>query len=149
MKKSTIKRRKRVVPAYHEAPSTEGPSPQPTTSASPEPAGEGEEQAEESSDVPAAKRRRPPPSIDFTGYDAGVAPQKKDEQESASSMADYAVQAQRAAAVAEHGSSDGADGENDRGKVNRRAQLLQQAEAMRAALRAKEKEIDDLSLGEK
>lgn len=151
MKKSTIKRRKRVVPAYPEASPTEAPRSQPATSASPEPLSDADEQTETTSEGPATKRRRPPPPIDFTDYDPG-ATTKDDAQSSArdqAAVADYARQAQLAAAAAEHGRVDlalreGSNADADRKKMERRAQLLREAEAMRAALRAKEKEIDDL-----
>jgi hypothetical protein len=43
--------------------------------------------------------------------------------------------------------ADGADAEEERAalKAERRAQLMREAEVMRAALRAKEREIDDLT----
>ena len=142
MKKSTIKRRKRVVPAYPEAPSADGPPSQPATSTSPEPVSEREEKGEANTEAPAAKRRRPPPSIDFTGYDPGTT----NAEDGPSNISDYARQAELAAAAAHQNrirpSSDGDD--DDRSKLERREALLREAEAMRAALRAKEREIDDL-----
>ena len=151
MKKSTIKRRKRVVPAYPQEPPTEGLSPHPAASTSPEPLSEREEQAEVSADGPATKRRRPPPSIDFTGYDlAPPVSSSKDKKEaktdrsseSTDSMADYAAQAERAAAAAAAEPREGSH--TNQQILERRAQLQREAEAMRIALRAKEKEIDDL-----
>lgn len=157
MKKSTIKRRKRVVPAYPEATSAEGPPSQPGTPISPEPVSEREEQAEADADAPAAKRRRPPPSVDYTGYDprstniedgipvdGGV-----DKPDVPNIGSDYAMQAEVAAAAA-HQSRKGSprsqfiDVDTDQRKLERRTELLREAEAMRAALAAKEKEIDDL-----
>jgi GATA-binding protein, other eukaryote len=65
MKKSTIKRRKRVVPAYPDTPVTPhiaAPPPTSVSSTSPEPSSIPQDTS------PAAKRRRPPPTVDYTGY---------------------------------------------------------------------------------
>ena len=157
MKKSTIKRRKRVVPAYPEAPFTEGPPSQSATSASPEPGSNGEEQAEVNADAPAAKRRRPPLSVDFSGYqpeainaEDSFAPNRDEHNaKSPSGDTDYARQAELAAAAAQQSRLDPSsrgvgEAESDTGKLERRAELLREADAMRAALAAKEKEINDL-----
>ena len=129
MKKSTIKRRKRVVPAYPDAPIDEGAPSQHTVSASPEPVDEDIKQAEDGAEAPAAKRQRPPPSIDFTGYDPSSAPSTS-EPEHQKVAADYAHQVAEAFRMQE--------------RQKRRFELQQEAEAMRVALRAKEKELDDL-----
>jgi hypothetical protein len=152
MKKSTIKRRKRIAPAYPEASSAErtSTSPQPGTSASPEPIDVATEIALEG---PAAKRQRPPPSIDFTGYD----PESSSSiQVGSSAQSDY-VETARVASTSFTAVNDATrptaknnDNENDgsleldRRKTERRERLLREAEEMRAALRAKEQEISEL-----
>ncbi|KAL2438541.1 hypothetical protein ABEF95_011579 [Exophiala dermatitidis] len=179
MKKSTIKRRKRVVPAYPDVLRSDGNASQKTASTSPEPVSPEQGNPENSRDEsPAAKRRRPPPSVDYTGYvpgpsatDAGSATRPPSD--------DYTVQARLAAAAAEgmqldpllmdagrrqrdqlpriseppgsttgqHTTESDRDRERDREqwRNERRAQLMREAEVMRAALRAKEREIDDLT----
>ena len=166
MKKSTIKRRKRVVPAYPEAPR---PPTQHPRSASPEPTSSvPDEQPLAADSSPAPKRRRQPPSIDYTGYmpQTGVSEPSPTPQDTPDH---YAVQLQRAAAAAggmqldpalleagrrgqeqdatqpENQTSSNAEQERATLRVDRRAQLMREAEVMRAALRAKEREIDDLT----
>lgn len=173
MKKSTIKRRKRVVPAYPDTPRSVAAESQQAVSTSPEPVSpekEGRQTPTES--TPTAKRRRSPPTVDYTGYvpesSARDAPQSTQK-----AAEDYTVQAQLAAAAAEGMRLDpalvdasrrqreqdanmtrepefrtgGTTVEPDRGnwRAERRAQLMREAEVMRAALRAKEREIDDLT----
>lgn len=170
MKKSTIKRRKRVVPAYPDVVRTDGSAAAPTTaSISPEPTSpELEGQQESNSNTPGPKRKRLPPTVDYTGYIPEE--QTANKQTSPRKAADdFAVQAQLAAAAAEGMQLDPAlidNGHRQRGielppirelersidpsmgehlRGDRRAQLMREAEEMRAALRAKEREIDDLS----
>ncbi|OCT44982.1 GATA factor SREP [Cladophialophora carrionii] len=167
MKKSTIKRRKRVVPAYPDAPR---PATQQPASASPEPTASAAEEHQVSSDSsPALKRRRQPPTVDYTGY----VPQSSLSEgppTSQDTSDQYAINLQRAAAAAggmqldpalleagrrrqeqdathSEARADGAGSEEERGalRAERRAQLMREAEVMRAALRAKEREIDDLT----
>lgn len=146
MKKATIKRRKRVVPAYPDAPSQHG------TSTSPEPSSEREESRELHSEPPSAKRKRPLPSIDFTGYDPARDNQSDMVAESDSpDAAKYARQAQiAAAAAAEQERLDKSQDQNSddpdiaRKRIDRRQELVREAELMRAALRAKEQEINDM-----
>lgn len=174
MKKSTIKRRKRVVPAYPDAGRPEGSGAVPATaSISPEPASPELEDLQDSTpNSPAAKRKRLPPTVDYTGYipEASAAIRPVSPHKHAE---DFAVQAQLAAAAAEgmqldpalvnsphrhrgielppirelHRSIETATSGHLRGELlrgDRRAQLMREAEEMRAALRAKEREIDDL-----
>ncbi|EHY52687.1 GATA factor SREP [Exophiala dermatitidis] len=179
MKKSTIKRRKRVVPAYPDVLRSDGNASQKTTSTSPEPVSPEQGNPETSRDEsPAAKRRRPPPSVDYTGYVPG--PSAADATSATRQPSDdYTVQARLAAAAAEgmqldpllmdagrrqrdqlpriseppgstigqHTAESDRDRERDREqwRNERRAQLMREAEVMRAALRAKEREIDDLT----
>jgi hypothetical protein len=137
MKKATIKRRKRVVPAYTDSPS------QPGTSTSPEPSSEREESGEADPQPPSAKRQRPPPSIDFTGFDPTTPDAGKTQSAEA---ADYARQAQivaaATAAIGRHSYPEHTEAERKR--IDRREALLREAELMRAALKAKEKEIDEM-----
>ncbi|KAI1611122.1 GATA-binding protein [Exophiala viscosa] len=170
MKKSTIKRRKRVVPAYPDAPKADQGTSQTNVSVSPEPVSPTQDTQQESSDnAPPAKRRRPPPEVDYTGY----VPEPTNGDAKASiprSIDDYTVQAQLAAAAAEgmqldpaltdagrpRQEGDTAEGEQTGAPANaeedqegfrteRRTQLMREAEVMRAALRAKEREIDELT----
>lgn len=173
MKKSTIKRRKRVVPAYPDAPKPDHGTSQANVSTSPEPVSPTQEPQQESNDgAPAPKRRRPPPTVDYTGY----VPESTSGNAEASiprPIDDYTVQAQLAAAAAEGMQLDpaltdagrpqqeeaaaedpkdrtAADTTDDEVKrealrAERRTQLMREAEVMRAALRAKEREIDELT----
>ena len=113
--------------------------------------------AEGDSEAPAAKRRRPPPSIDFTGYDHSMelhqpgahpsASQRPDTDQTSktTSLVDFAHQAELAAVAARIDSQQiSGDSEIDRRRLERREELRREAEAMRAALRAKEREIDEL-----
>ncbi|KIW64313.1 hypothetical protein PV04_09257 [Phialophora macrospora] len=167
MKKSTIKRRKRVVPAYPDAPR---PATQQPASASPEPTALTPDEHQVPSDSsPATKRRRQTPTVDYTGY----VPQSSLSEGPTTSQDTsdhYAMRLQRAAAAAggmqldpalleagrrrqeqdatqSESRADDADAEQERAalKAERRAQLMREAEVMRAALRAKEREIDDLT----
>lgn len=166
MKKSTIKRRKRVVPAYPDSGKPLDMSVQPGTSTSPEPTVSAPDEQHMASDTsPAAKRRRPPPTVDYTGY----VPQTSLNEAapiSQESTDHVTVQLQRAAAAAggmeldpalveagrrrrEHDATAGQQSEDNANgsawRAERRAQLMREAEVMRAALRAKEREIDDLT----
>lgn len=177
MKKSTIKRRKRVVPAYPEAPVTIGsPSETPVSTGSPDPMIEDIDTGSEPSS--SAKRMRLPPIIDFTGYRPDLTTSdpaaykevnlpRRSPLLSAAPLSraqpateDYAMQAQLAAAAATDGmqldpalnlppyhsrtSPTTSTDDNERLKTERRATLMREAEVMRAALRAKEREIDEL-----
>jgi len=172
MKKSTIKRRKRVVPAYPDAPRADANASRKTLSTSPEPVSPEQEALQESAEnTPAPKRRRPLPTVDYTGYvpETAAVGTSRGAQNSSE---DYTVQLQLAAAAAEGMQLDpalvdagrrqreqdvaatqrtatsiertpvGQDRESWRSE--RRAQLMREAEVMRAALRAMEREIDDL-----
>lgn len=164
MKKSTIKRRKRVVPAYPDTPKPDHGTSQANVSTSPEPVSPTQEPQQESNDgAPAPKRRRPPPTVDYTGY----VPEYTSGNAEASiprPIDDYTVQAQLAAAAAEgmqldpaltdagrpqqeEAAADTTDDEVKREalRAERRTQLMREAEVMRAALRAKEREIDELT----
>ncbi|EXJ94525.1 GATA-binding protein, other eukaryote [Capronia coronata CBS 617.96] len=186
MKKSTIKRRKRVVPAYPDVSRSDGNASQKTVSASPEPVSPEQDYHDTLGDEsPAPKRRRPPPTVDYTGYVPG--PPAGDAPRSAQQPTeDYTVQARLAAAAAEDMQLDPSladtgrrqqeptprlseapapapvpastatpanvaitESERERDREHwrseRRAQLMREAEMMRAALRAKEREIDDLT----
>lgn len=176
MKKSTIKRRKRVVPAYPDVLRTDGNASQKTVSTSPEPVSPEQNYHETSGDPsPAPKRRRPPPPVDYTGYVPG--PSAADAPRSAQTPSDdYTVQARLAAAAAEGMQLDpllvdagrrqkepalrqndapspkpaapnslNSEGDREHWRNERRAQLMREAEEMRAALRRKEREIDDLT----
>lgn len=160
MKKSTIKRRKRVVPASGEG---DAPSSASHTSVSPEPQADAIDITSGSSQ---AKRIRLPPIVDFTGFqpdgtartitdpsaykDAGGGMRHSPAMHSSQG---YAMQPQ-----APHSSSHAgrlaptqqtfvpsASPQDDEGRRNERlALLMREAEQMRAALRAKEREIDAL-----
>jgi hypothetical protein len=164
MKKSTIKRRKRVVPAYADASGVL----QQTASISPEPMSpDVEGQQQESTDhSPAPKRRRLPPTVDYTGY----VPQDTTEDTARPAQRptdEYTLQAQLAAVAAAEGmrldpalinagrqprpveqavddAGQATSQETEYLREERRAQLMREAEVMRAALRAKEREIDEL-----
>ncbi|EXJ84446.1 hypothetical protein A1O3_05114 [Capronia epimyces CBS 606.96] len=173
MKKSTIKRRKRVVPAYPDVLRSDGNVSQKTVSTSPEPVSPGLDYRESSGDpTPAPKRRRAPPPVDYTGYVPGPSAGGDAPRSTQPPSDDYTVQVRLAAAAAEGMQLDpslvdtgrrsqepaprpsdasapvsGPIAETDREhwRLERRAQLMREAEVMRAALRAKEREIDDLT----
>ncbi|OAP63043.1 hypothetical protein AYL99_02270 [Fonsecaea erecta] len=177
MKKSTIKRRKRVVPAYSDgvrpATSSSQQQPQQQQSASPEPVVPASAREPMLVDNPPwPKRKRPPPTVDYTGYEP-QSPVDEARRTAQDSNEDYATRLQRAAAAAGDMQLDPAlveagrrrqeqdatavqqPEENSNGaneqqggaawRAERRAQLMREAEVMRAALRAKEREIDDLT----
>lgn len=166
MKKSTIKRRKRVVPAYPDAQRMDATSSQKTVSTSPEPVSPEQAVYQESVDAsPAPKRRRPPPTVDYTGY-VPEAASSHAQQSTPRPPEEYRVQAQLAAAATEgmhldpalsdtgrrsqeqevgHSVTANSERDQDLLRADRRAQLMREAEVMRAALRAKEREIDDLT----
>jgi len=165
MKKSTIKRRKRVVPA-----STEGEprlSSESHASVSPDPRPEDVEMTEAPS---ATKRIRLPPVIDFTGFrpdgtsrmttdpsaykDAGggtrlpatgyshlspITGPPADSSQLDTSNSHFYQQNQLPGLSAAAGTH-----EEQWRREERRANLMREAEVMRAALRAKEREIDEL-----
>ena len=148
MKKATIKRRKRVVPAYSDTPrAPESNTSEPAGSTSPEPMEDVQhEQEQEEEDTsfppaPASKRRRPPPSIDFTGYDPTRGADQQADKENACEA--YVVQARKATEQAERMRIDVITNtvidDGDQRKAGKRAALLREAEAMRAALKAKER----------
>lgn len=155
MKKSTIKRRKRVVPAHGEAENiASGAS---HTSVSPDPQVDDMDVSPES--ATANKRIRLPPIVDFTGFQPdGTVRQTTDP----SAYKDMGT-ARRSPLVGQseafmHPSQTRPDPtlmnqqrqlastpvEEHRRKEERRATLMREAEIMRAALRAKEREIDEL-----
>jgi GATA-binding protein, other eukaryote len=177
MKKSTIKRRKRVVPAYAGgANQSEGGASDHAASTSPEPLDElqsgagqelsGYEEAggaleaaeQEQEGQPAQKKRRRPQQmpVDFTGYNPSVGvgvgtglpplnmgvtlntkPPTTGDQWRAKIIAPTSQPVDPALVVVE-----GIDGGGD--KDERKARLLREMEAMREALRAKEREMDEL-----
>lgn len=148
MKKSTIKRRKRVVPAYAGGPAhSEGASDH-AASTSPEPLDEqdmgGYEEAESSNPFqPAAKRRRPQMPVDFTGYNPTPPPLTSTLNTKPPSTGDQ-WRAKIIAPIsnpAESRIDPALEGDKD----DKRARLLREMEAMRSALKAKEKEMDELS----
>lgn len=157
MKKSTIKRRKRVVPAQGEGEAlASGAS---HTSVSPDPQADDIDESPES--TLSNKRMRLPPIVDFTGYQPdGTVRQTTDP----SAYKDIGA-ARRSPLVAQsepyapihppQARSDptlmnqqraisGTPAEDHWRKEERRATLMREAELMRAALRAKEREIDEL-----
>ena len=141
MKKATIKRRKRVVPAYPDATMTEGNTSDAAGSASPEPM-EDVQQEEETS--PASKRRRPrpPPSIDFTGFDPKSIQLDK---ENTTTQASDIPAAKPVRSQAERMSIDAiTNSDDEKQRADRRAALRREADSMREALRAKERELEEL-----
>ncbi|EXJ74737.1 uncharacterized protein A1O5_01432 [Cladophialophora psammophila CBS 110553] len=172
MKKSTIKRRKRVVPAHPDVLRPVSITSQQQQSTSPESTPPAEAREQMSTDVsPAPKRRRPPPTVDYTGYVPQTAVNEA-QRTARDTNEDYAIHLQRAAAAAGGMQLDpalveagrrqqeddatatqqpedhrkGATGQDRIAwRAERRAQLMREAEVMRAALRAKEREIDDLT----
>lgn len=113
---------------------------------------------EANADAPTTKRRRPPLSVDFSGYDPeaanvkdGAPPRREaDKTDMLVSPTSYAMQAELAATAAagqgriEPLAVDAYNATLATTKSARRAQLQREAEAMRAALEAKQKELDDL-----
>ena len=180
LKKGTIKRRKRVVPAYPPMSTADmdkinGDDRGPTPGMQSQPASQGMPEYVEvppyvddaSSLPPPAKRPRPPPEIDFTGYRPDLhssEPPQHPPEEPLSALL------QRAAAAAEEtlqldpvllasvevkvAEQEGAEasttigrGQNeteDEWRTRRRTQLVREMDDLRSSLRAKEKEIDDL-----
>jgi GATA-binding protein, other eukaryote len=164
MKKSTIKRRKRVVPSYGDSASmqTGGPS---TTS--PERQASGyPEQTMSSATNDTTTRQRVPPTVDFTGYrpekrnetPPETRPEHTNEEEvpqSADNDDDRVRQALAAAAAqgmqldpallhTEEKNMQPGKQTHESIQAEKRARLMREAEEMRAALRAKEREIDEL-----
>lgn len=161
MKKSTIKRRKRVVPAAIEGEAA--PSGASNASVSPEPQYDDMDISSESGS--AAKRIRLPPIVDFTGFrpDGSIRPTTdpsgyKDagggiRRSPATSVQSFANHSTRPS-PAFRGQPDGSPQaghsslataqDHEQRRNERRATLMREAEIMRAALRAKEREIDDL-----
>ncbi|RMZ77656.1 hypothetical protein DV738_g4228, partial [Chaetothyriales sp. CBS 135597] len=148
MKKSMIKRRKRVMPAYPDPSRLDDSTPEVAPSPSVESTDDGRQDQPHSSPEPASKRRRhPPPSIDFTGYNPLANQEMKPEiatepKEEVVSRVDRVTEhAQRISinSITNHDEDD-----PDRQRAERRAALLRETEAMRDALRAKEKELQDL-----
>lgn len=154
MKKSTIKRRKRVVPAQGEGETiTSGAS---HTSVSPDPHADEMDTSPSSGSV--NKRIRLPPIVDFTGFQPDGSVRQptdpgayKDMSASRRSplvgSSDMYMQPPQTRSnqplITQHRQS--VSGEEPHGrKEERRAVLMREAELMRAALRAKEREIDEL-----
>jgi GATA-binding protein len=164
MKKSTIKRRKRVVPSYGDSmivQNNEAHAVSPNQSAS-----DSTEQMRSANAESPGPKQRSPPTIDFTGYRpekrsrtppeiVGESAEKHDGPQPVYSDDDKVRQV-LAAAAAQGMQLDPAllqsEEKNDQTAIHnykqrqaeRRAQLMRDAEEMRAALRAKEKEIDEL-----
>lgn len=156
MKKPTIKRRKRVVPAPGEV---DAPSNASHTSVSPDPQADQMDISEPSS---TAKRIRLPPIVDFTGYRPDGARTTTDPSAykdagggvrlSPAPSHHYSPQQRMSTSVraeANHVPPNGlaaplSQEEVDRRRNERRLLLMREAEEMRAALRAKEREIDEL-----
>jgi len=160
MKKSTIKRRKRVVPASGE---NDAPSSASHTSVSPDRQVDPMDTTPES---PQPKRIRLPPIVDFTGFrpdgsartttdpsaykDAGGGMRRSPMQPSQG----YSMHPQPAQLLAQSGrmgsgqqafaSSSFTTQDDEARRDARLALLMREAEQMRAALRAKEREIDAL-----
>lgn len=164
MKKSTIKRRKRVVPSYGDSvnmqtigTSTNLPDQLMTDSV---------EQTPSANTACPAPKRREPPTVDFTGY----RPQHRNQTppEPRSEDADHAdiphtadgdddeVRQVLAAAAAQgmqldpallqeqEKNAQAATQYSDQRQAEKRARLIRDADEMRAALRAKEREIEEL-----
>ena len=173
MKKSTIKRRKRVVPAYPDVLKPVSVAASQLESTSPEPTALSQHEQQASADnSPAPKRRRPPPTVDYTGYvpQSSLSEAEHVSHDTSDHYSDHLLRAAAAAgtmqldpalleagrrrqeqdASAAHQLEDRtntASPEQERAawKAERRAELMRDAEVMRAALRAKEREIDDLT----
>lgn len=162
MKKATIKRRKRVVPASGEGDTPSGAS---HTSVSPDPQADAMDMTSEPSQ---AKRIRLPPIVDFTGFrpdgtartttdpsaykDAGGGMRRSPAMHPSQG---YAMHPEAPHPLAHPGRLDPAQqsyasspsftAQDEDGRRNERlALLMREAEQMRAALRAKEREIDAL-----
>jgi hypothetical protein len=156
MKKSTIKRRKRVVPAYAGGPTPSEGASDHAASTSPEPQDDQDLAGYQEADPldpnqPAPKRRRPHMPVDFTGYNPAPPPLTSTLNTKPPTTGDQwrakiiaptsqpAAEAERIdpALVVEGG----VGGEKD----EKRARLLREMEVMREALRAKEREMDELA----
>lgn len=164
MKKSTIKRRKRVVPSYSDNMVVHTSAPY-TNSPEQSMSGSTEQMHSTNTENPAPKTR-PPPTVDFTGYrpekrhDTPPEPPAEDAAERDTSHPvdtdDDKVRRVLAAAAAQGMQLDPAllhaEGENaqtasqdhNQRQAEKKAQLVREAEEMRVALRAKEREIDEL-----
>ena len=125
MKKSTIKRRKRVVPAF------------PDIAAAPPP------RPDSPSAEPQIRPPRPPLSVDFSGYIPEVAREESvsvETRKRSLSTVNSIDEAKLDPALVE-ASRRSAD---ESQRAERRAQLTREAEAMRAQLEAKERELAEL-----
>lgn len=147
MKKSTIKRRKRVVPAYAGGPPRSEGASDHAASTSPEPMEEqdtgGYEEADPSDpSQPGAKRRRPHMPVDFTGYNPAPPPLSTTLNTKPPTTGDQ----WRAKIIAPTSAPAASriDPALDDSRDDKRARLLREMEAMREALKAKEKEMDEL-----
>jgi GATA-binding protein, other eukaryote len=183
MKKSTIKRRKRVVPAYgaHQA-TSDGAVSDHAASTSPEPMDEDASPAignpndifdpvatsDAATGQPAAKRRRPAKGhmpVDFTGYVPAPPAPASDASSSAANRLPTTGDQWRAKIIAPPaaGAGPGASATEQDARIDpaledtgttatkgnnpkdeKRARLLAEMQAMREALRAKEREMDEL-----
>ncbi|ETN42128.1 uncharacterized protein HMPREF1541_04069 [Cyphellophora europaea CBS 101466] len=154
MKKSTIKRRKRVVPAYAGGPPRSEGASDHAASTSPEPmeeqdvGGGGYEEVDPSApNQPAAKRRRPHMPVDFTGYNPAPPPLSTVLNTKPPTTGDQ----WRAKIIAPPPGStsdsriDPALEQRDDSKNEKRAKLMREMEAMREALKAKEQEMNELA----
>jgi len=158
------------VPAYPDAPRQSTPL-RDATSVSPDPPSSASDGQDMGNATPAPKRKRQFLNVDFSGYrpdaserdpvlgDGGRDAVAERSPAASSTGEDFTIQAQLAAAAAEGMQLDPAllqsgrstsrqpdnDAEGERLRPDRRAQLMREAEEMRAALRAKEREIDELT----
>lgn len=156
MKKSTIKRRKRVVPATASEADVAASSAASHTSVSPDP--QAVEEMDLSGEPSASKRIRLPPIVDFTGFRPdGTA--RATTEPSAYRHAGGGIQYSSATqdpTVMRYSprpppllqpqidQRQNFAQDDDRRREDRLATLMREAELMRAALRAKEREIDEL-----
>ena len=164
MKKSTIKRRKRVVPSYGESMSSQASG---TYTNSPDHhMADSTEQTQPANTENAARRQRLPPTVDFTGYrpehrnqtppETGTEDTDNENIPHTADCEDDKVRQVLAAAAAQGMQLDpallqaeGKDAQaamqyRDPRQAEKRAQLVREVEEMRAALRAKEREIEEL-----
>lgn len=164
MKKSTIKRRKRVVPSYGDSTSMHNgglstTSPEQQTSSY-------TEQMESPAIGDRIPRQRVPPTVDFTGYrpgkrndtppeapadhvigeDISQTPETDDSRmcQALAAAAAQGMQLDPALLDTEEKNAQSGNQTHEFIQAEKRARLMREAEEMRAALRAKEREIDEL-----
>jgi GATA-binding protein len=166
MKKSTIKRRKRVVPSYGDSMNSQASG---TSANSPNHfIADAAEQTQSTNNEHAVPRQRLPPTVDFTGYRPEYRNQTSPESHAedidneeiphTAEGDDEKVRQVLAAAAAQGMQLDPAllhDEERPAqtasqhtsiapGQMEKRVQLMREAAELRAALRAKEREIEEL-----